>query len=155
MIRALAVVLGLALGLTAAVAVGGRVGHLRALGLAPAWTDSLDPDAGLPEGRGTVNGAALSWQWRGLRGWAVTLRGPDWQAQAQGWPRIEGVDLTDLRGVVPLAQLDAGAGVLALEGGALTLGWTGALRAGQVQGQARSGPLALRWTGTAWTPVSP
>ena len=155
MTRTLAVIVGLLLGLGLAAAVGGRVGHLRALRLAPAWKANMSPDAGLPEGRGTLAGAALSWRWHGLDGWTVTLRGADWQAQAQAWPGNGGLVLSDLRGVLPLSVLEAGTGALAVEGGALTLDWGGRTVAGDIDGRTQDGPLHLRWIGDRWTPVTP
>ena len=155
MIRALALILGLLLGLALAGLAGGTVAHLRTLagGHLPGWVAGLDGDSGFAEGGGTLNGATLHWRRQGL-GLAISLSGPDWQAS--GRAQLDGTALRigDLSGIVPLGWLDAGEGVLALEGGEVVLAPDGSLRAARIDGQARGsqpdGPVTLVWEGGTW-----
>lgn len=150
MIRALALILGLLLGLVLAGATGGTVAHLRMLAgeRLPGWVAGLDAGSRLVEGSGTLNGAALHWRRQGL-GLALDLRGPDWQARGRGQLEGAALRIDDLSGIVPLDWLGAGGGVLALEAGEVLLGPDGSLRAARIDGQARGGqlegPVTLVW----------
>lgn len=81
MIRALVLVLGLALGLTLAGITQGRMAHLRALLTLPEWTQPIAADAGVLRGHATgPGGYVLRWRlarpdWRGPV-WALWIEGP-------------------------------------------------------------------------------
>jgi len=88
MIRILALLIGLAVGLAAAATVYGRVSHLRAaapwlgtyLAPLPGWTDALSADAGVLSGAAFgPSGVVLSWQLDG-----IDLDGPRWSFRADG-----------------------------------------------------------------------
>lgn len=154
MIRALVLILGLSLGLVLAALVGGTAAHLRLVegwtgGALPGWMARLDADSRLTQGRGTWGEAVFSWRLIGLDGLAVSLTGPDWQAQGQALPGRDGLAIGQLSGVLPLAFLEAGPGMLALEGGMIALSPEGRLRAGQIDGIARGsdpeGSVRLTW----------
>ncbi|MCB1406187.1 MAG: hypothetical protein KDK01_07965 [Rhodobacteraceae bacterium] len=161
MIRALVLTLGLVLGLCAALAVGGRMAHLRMVtdGL-PGWSEGIDDRAGVLAGQGRVAGAVLRWRQAGI-GWQVTLSGADWQARGMarimGWEiRIEGFD-----GVIPASLLVPGAaGMLALADGMLRIALpAGILTDAELHATARGleltgappdGPLILRFSDGDW-----
>lgn len=149
MIRALAVILGLALGLGGAAVVGGRVSHLRGLGLDPVWSQGLDDAAGILAGQGVLGEGLLRWRWSGVNGWAVSWSGSDWQVQGRATPMLDGLRIDALSGVVPLAALTGDAGALMIEAGALALDLDGALIAGRIEGRA-TGPVALIWQDGGW-----
>ncbi|WP_068303492.1 hypothetical protein [Pararhodobacter sp. CCB-MM2] len=159
MIRAFLLFLGLWLGLCLAVLLGGTVGHLRQLSdwtgwALPAWTEGLDADAGFRHGAGRLEGARLSWALSGLSGFDVRLSGPDWQASGFATPEGASLRVDQLAGLVPLTWLQAGPGLLSLDGGQLRLGLDGTIDDGQLQGQARGsepeGAVTLDWTGDGW-----
>ncbi|MCB1389290.1 MAG: hypothetical protein KDK12_09175 [Rhodobacteraceae bacterium] len=163
MIRALALILGLLLGLTLALLVGGTLGHARMLAARtgwelPGWTAGLDESSGITGGRGDLNGAALRWRWDGWTGIEAALTGPDWQAQGRLRPAGTALRVDALGGVVPLDWLGAGPGLLALEAGEVILGLDGALRAARLDGQARGsepeGAVTLTWDGSDWALAS-
>lgn len=138
MIRALALVLGLLIGLSLAALYAGTLGHLRQANLPlPGWTDTLDAGSRVIEGRGTLNGAALTWRATGLDGLRLSLSGPDWQVQGQGMPGPGGLAISDLSGVLPLGVLGAGEGALVIEAGLLDVAFDGTLREGRIDGTAR------------------
>lgn len=144
MIRGLVLILGLALGLAAAVVTGGRVAHLRALGVAlPDWAQTLPDDAGLSRGAMTLRGARLEWRLAGfdMAGprWRVVLTGPDWQVEGSGRPGLSQARVSGLRGVLGASALAEGAaGLVAVEDGTMTLALpSGVVVAAQIDGQAR------------------
>ena len=167
MIRGVAVILGLAVGLAGAVIVGGRMAHLRALfaDSLPAWTAGLDDSAGVLRGHGALRGADLRWHLAGV-GW----QGPEWSArlntadwQAGGTLRLPGagVVVDGVNGVLPAVWLDAnGRGLIAIDAGQLVFdGRIGAVLGGQITGQARDvtlgaavpdGAVTLVWAGGGW-----
>lgn len=170
MIRGLVLILGLLLGLGAAIALGGRLSHLRLLvpGSLPSWSAGLIDNAGFGSGQGRILGADLRWRFTGfdVRGphWSAGLNGPDWQVQ--GVAHVVGASLRieDVQGVLPGAMLqDGGTGAVAVETGALLVAMpSGALTEGQLAGQARGleiagtphdGPVQLRFDGNEWSVV--
>ena len=162
MIRAIALILGLTLGLALALLVGGTLGHLRLIlpqtGLTlPEWVAGLEDDSRVAQGRGSLNGAALHWRLTGREGFAVSLSGADWQARGQALPPGAALRIGQLSGVIPLAYLDAGPGLLALAGGEVTLAPDGTLRSGRIEGTARGsepdGAVALVWN-DGWQLIS-
>jgi len=67
MIRAVALLTGLVLGLGLAVAAYGRMGHLRLLMDLPGWTGAIAADAGLLAGQARLPaGFALDWRLAGI-----------------------------------------------------------------------------------------
>jgi hypothetical protein len=74
MIRVLAILLGLALGLGAALVVFGRMAHLRAAIDLPPWTDAVTADAGLLRGQADLP-LGFTLDWRLAR---IGLSGPVW-----------------------------------------------------------------------------
>lgn len=148
MIRFLALVVGLALGLAVAVALNGRVAHLRLAGLAPEWMAGFDAGAGLLAGQSRFADATLRWQAVGvdLEGprWALVLDGADWQARAEGRADAAGLRLTAITGLVPGAWLHpSGQGILAIRDGAVRIFLpAGVLLDGWLDGQARALVLA-------------
>lgn len=75
MIRALVLILGLALGLALAIGFYGRMAHLRMVTTLPDWTAAIAGDAGLASGQaGLTAGYSISWRLAGL-----DRRGPYWQ----------------------------------------------------------------------------
>jgi hypothetical protein len=109
-IRALAILSGLALGAGAGVLVGVRAGHLAALpGVAPpSWSAGLAPDAGLARGAAQVAGARIAWRMT-MRGgalptWLVDVAAPGADLTLEVHPRLSGPEMTGARGTVDLAQ---------------------------------------------------
>ena len=167
MIRGLALILGLMVGLAGAVIVGGRMAHLRALtgDNLPAWTAGLDDSAGVLRGQGRIDGAELRWHlagvdWQGPR-WSARLNTADWQMG--GTVHFRGVQVTvaAVNGVLPAAWLAPdGQGLIAIGTGQMTFDWRGgALIDGQIVGHSRDvtlgtalldGAVTLVWTGDAW-----
>lgn len=169
MIRALALVVALALGLAAAVGIGGRMAHLRAAfgSNLPDWTTTLDADAGMISGHGLVAGADLRWQLVGVdtQGgrWLVVVSGTDWQVQGVAHWRGGALTVASLIGIAPGAWVAGGSeGIIAVTGGTLSLSpLTGQIAEGQIDGTARdvvlagvpvSGPVSLIWQDGAWRP---
>lgn len=153
MIRGFSLLLGLVLGLALAGLWGGTLGHLRQVAgdRLPGWTAGLRADSRLVEGGGLLNGALLHWRRDGA-GLALSLDGADWQAT--GRARLDGAALRigDLAGIVPLAWLGAGEGMLALDGGEVRLRLDGTPLGARIEGQVRgagpAGPVTLVWDGT-------
>lgn len=107
----LLVVTGLLLGAVLALAVNGRMAHLRALDAAlpgvatlPGWSAVIDDSAGILRGSAQLGMPALGWQLQ-----SIGLEGPVWHF------RLEGPGLT-IEAPAVLARADAGEGgpVLAL-----------------------------------------
>ena len=177
MIRALVLILGLLLGLTAAVTLAGRMSHLRMVFGAdlPTWTLGIDDSAGVLSGHGQVNSADLRWHLArvDLQGphWQVTLGGADWQVDTDA--RVGGLSMVfdGVNGLTPASQItDTARGMIAITAGELTLSLPGgALVSGQLQGRARDlelgdpvadgpvrdgpvldGPVTLVWADGVW-----
>lgn len=129
MIRVLAVVLGLAAGLAAAVLVWGRAGHLAWLDAGPDWVAALDPEA-RPAG-GSARGPG------GLRpGWQLTgidAAGPRWALRLDG----PGVALT----AEGRAAFGGGGPMLAIDGARGEAVLTGALLSGLFRVEGGGGRL--------------
>lgn len=160
MIRALALMIGVALGLAGAGVVGLRGAHLRlALVDLPGW---IDDAAGVRAGHGALAAGQLRWVLLGVFGprWAVTLHGSDWQAEAAATLGGAGWQISGVSGVLPAVVFAPGAeGTLGLDGGRLRLTWAGQVQAGWVTGQARGlvldgqraeGAVRLELTGGNW-----
>jgi hypothetical protein len=171
MMRVILVLLGFVLGLAAAVALGGRMAHLRALGLAGAegWTTGVADEAGLVSGTAAVAGGAVDWALAGIDAsgprWRVTLTGPDWQAQGRARLASGGVGIRDMAGLLDTAVLGAGmTGQVALTGGALSLALpsgtvtearlAGQTRALSLDGIAFDGAVTLILSDGVWTVVA-
>lgn len=76
----LIVLAGLALGLALALAVNGRMAHLRALALPlPEWGAAIDDSAGLMQGSARLGSVDLGWRLAGLG-----RAGPVWQMRLSG-----------------------------------------------------------------------
>ena len=119
MIRFVAAVIGLALGLAAAALSEGRMGHLRALAGAalPGWTESVAADARLWRGRAGAgnpgtHGAVMHWSLAGLSRdglrWRVELTAPGARIAATATlspAAPETLRLADLSGHAALAPL--------------------------------------------------
>lgn len=72
--------LGLGLGLLLALAVYGRMGHLRALPAPiPAWSAALDDSAGLLRGSARLGEASIGWRLQAIR-----RQGPVWDFRLDG-----------------------------------------------------------------------
>jgi len=165
--RVLALILGLGLGLLAAVAVGGRMDHLRAVGFGTAgWAGAIAGDAGLASGQMAVRGGLLRWQMTGvdLAGprWRVTLGGPDWQVQGTGRLTPASLRVEGVSGLLDASVLADGlGGLVAVEGGSVTVALSaGAVQAGRIDGQARGlttadggldGPVSLIAGDDGWS----
>lgn len=121
MIRALVILLGLAIGLAAAVITQGRISHWRALADPPAWTAVLAPDSGLLRGRAPgPGGYGLGWRLAGLDGrgpvWAVWIDGPGTRIDLDATLGRQGLHLHGARGSGAL-ETPARAGQFAVTGG--------------------------------------
>lgn len=154
MIRGLVLFLGLWLGLCLAVLFGGSIGHLRQVSdwtgrALPDWTEGIEEGSGFTRGTARIDGARLTWAMSGWSGFDLTLSGADWRAEGFARPSGAVLEVSDLSGIVSLDWLGAGAGAMALQGGALSVGLDGTMRAAQVEGQARGGavegPARLTW----------
>jgi hypothetical protein len=146
MMRKILVPLGFALGLLAAVALGGRMAHLRALGFAGSqgWSAGIADEAGLVAGTAVVPGGVVDWVLSGvdLSGphWRVTLTGPDWQTQGRARLATGGLSLAGLSGLLDTVVLGGDwAGQVALSGGAMVLALpSGSVTEAQLVGQTRN-----------------
>lgn len=155
MIRGLLVLLGLALGLTAAGLGYGRMAHLRALTAPPAWTAAVSDDAGLLSGRAETAGIALGWRLVDIDAqgplWALRLDAPG--AALTAWGRLArgGLAIALPEGAAVLTGSDL-AGRLTVQGGegrldaeGLRLDLFGQADRLMVAGQPRpDGPARLR-----------
>lgn len=103
MMRALAIVLGLALGLAAAAVIDGRMAHLRLVAgdRLPEWTAALPDETSLWRGRLPGEATELRWRFAG-----PSLSGPDyglsWRLEAVGpGLRLEGDLLLPAAALLP------------------------------------------------------
>ncbi|GAB4276923.1 MAG: hypothetical protein Kow0013_30410 [Pararhodobacter sp.] len=167
MMRATVTVLGLALGLGAAIVLGGRMAHLRALGFAGGWSQAVADEAGFLSGAADLPQGVLRWDLAGVDRagprWRVTLSGGDWQVQGSGRLGAGTLRVEGLNGVLDAAALGAGqGGPVAVTGGTVVLDLPGGtLRDGRIEGQARAlgeaaldGPVTLEFREGRWS-VSP
>lgn len=169
MIRVLALIFGLLIGLGAAVSVGGTLAHLRlALGSAlPGWTEGLAPVSGLLRGEGRIAGAALRWHLDGIDAagprWGVTLAGDDWQAAGVVRVGPGGFRADTVQGLVSGAALGVdGQGALSVTGGVLALPGIDGWLEGRANGLALErgaqpvfGDVRIEAAGGVWTLVQP
>ena len=73
-------IVGLALGLLMALALNGRMGHLRALALPlPAWSAAVDDSAGIMRGIASLGEVVIGWQLQ-----TIGREGPVWQFRLDG-----------------------------------------------------------------------
>lgn len=133
MMRALVIVLGLALGLAVAAVIDGRMAHLRLVAgdRLPAWTAALPDDAGLWRGTLPDGSAELRWRFSGLS-LSGAERGLSWRLEAVGpglrleadlalpatalMPGQHEARITRLRGTVDLTELAQDFELAAAEG---------------------------------------
>lgn len=168
------ILLAVVIGVLAAVAVKGRMAHLRALAgdALPPWTAAIDPTAGLLAGGAGAHGARLTWQAMAPDGAALVWRlglvadsAPETPATgrlalslpartadltlAGGAVALSGVELANLFG--PLPGLEAPlrlSGRFALDRLAVQMPLGGG--AGDLVGTAQAGIRDLQIDGTAW-----